>query len=142
MRALAVGLVGSILLIGGLVAGVSGLGLQIMNPCTPTYKLSLQPADSVTTTPDQTVTFESLSEYQRTAVQAAVENDTRLTFQNRERLAPLTEAVITMDDNRYVAEIIENPCQSLYDELAISGFAGAIVGALVSLYALAVWRFS
>ena len=142
MRALLIGLLGSILLIGGLVAGAGGLGLQIMNPCAPTYQLSLQPANSVATTPDQTVAFELLSEYQRTAVQAAVGNDTRLTFQNRGRLAPLTEAVITMDGDRYVAEIVTEPCQSLYDELAIGGFAGATVGTLVSLYALAVWRFS
>ena len=135
-------MVGSILLIGGLVAGVGGLGLQITNPCSPTHQLSLQPTDSVATTSDQTVAFKSLSEYQRTAVQAAVENNTRLTFQNREQLEPLTEAVIMMDGDRYVAEIVMEPCQSLYDELSIGGFVGAIVGALVSLYALAVRRFS
>ena len=139
---LLMGMFGAILVISGLIAGIGGLGLQITNPCSPTYQVSLQPVESVTNPPDKTVTVESLTEYQQTAVEAAVESRTRLTFKSREQLDPLTEAVIIIEENRYVATISEEQCRSLYGELALGGFAGAILGSFVVMFSIAVWRLS
>ena len=139
---LLMGTFGVILVVSGLIAGIGGLGLQITNPCSPTYQVSPQPVESVTDPPDKTVTFGSLTEYQQTAVEAAMENRTRLTFRSRERLDPLTEAVIIIEENRYVATINEEQCQSLYGELALGGFAGAILGCFVVMFSIGVWRLS
>lgn len=142
MRTFLVGVVGAILVISGLIAGIGGLGLQIANPCSPTYQVSLQLVDSVTNPPDKTITFKSLTKYQRTAVEATVQNRTRLTFKSREQLNSLTEGVIVMEENRYVVEISEEPCRSLYGELALGGFVGAILGCFVVMFSIAVWRLS
>ena len=139
---LLMGMFGAILVVSGLIAGIGGLGLQISNPCSSTYQVSLQPVDSVTNPPDKTVIFESLTEYQQTAVEAAIENRTQLTFKSRERLDPLVEAVIIIEENRYIVAISEDPCQSLYGELALGGFAGAILGCFVVMFSIAVWRLS
>ena len=139
---LVMGMFGAILVVSGLIAGIGGLGLEIANPCSPTYQVSLQPVDSVTNPPDKTVAFESLTTYQQTAVEAAMENRTRVTFKFRERLDPLTQAVIVLEENRYVVAISEDPCRSLYDELALGGFAGAILGCFVVMFSIAVWRLS
>lgn len=142
MRVLLAGLFGIVLLIGGLIAGVGGIGLQITHPCSPASQLSLQPADSVATPPDRTILFGSLTEYQQTAVEAAIDEQTRHTFKSRKQLEPLTEVVVEMEDGRYVADVIKNPCRSLYDELAIGGFAGSIIGAFVVMLSVVMWRTS
>ena len=136
------GMFGAILVVSGLIAGIGGLGLEIVNPCSPTYQVSLQPADSMMSPSDKTVAFESLTEYQQTVVEAAIENRARRTFKSRERLDPLTEAVIIIEESRYVVAINEEPCRSLYGELALGGFAGAILGCFVVMFSIVVWRTS
>lgn len=141
MRTLLFGAVGLALLLSGLVAGVGGVGLQLADPCPTTYRLSLQPADAAADPPDETVRFASLSEYQRTAVTAALENRTRRTFGSRSRLEPLTDVVVAVGDDRYVADLVRSPCRSPYDELTIGGFAGATVGFFLAVYAAVLRRF-
>ena len=142
MRTVVFGVVGSLLLLCGLFAGVGGVGLQLTDPCSPKHRLSLQPADAVADPPDQIVSFASLSEYQQTAVEAAAENRTRLRFTDRARLEPLTEVVISMEGDRYVADVVTEPCRSIYDELTMGGFTVALVGFFLTLYAVVVWRVS
>ena len=142
MRTLLIGIFGSLLLIVGSIAGVGGLGGLIIDPCTQTYRLSLQPADSVSDTPDQTVSYGELTEVQQVAVDAALENRSRLSFRDREPLDELTDTVIEKNGSRYVAHVIANECRTLYDDLAIVGFTGAIGGFLLVGFALIVHRHS
>lgn len=142
MRTLVFGVLGILLLLCGLLAGVGGVGLQLTDPCSPKYRLTLQPADAVADPPDRTVSMASLSEYQRTAVEAAADNRTRLRFTDRARLEPLTEVVIAREGGRYVADVVTEPCRSIYDELTIGGFTVALVGFFSTLYAVVAWRMS
>lgn len=129
------------LLIGLLGALLLTVGPQMTDPCDSTYRLSLQPADSVADPPDETVHEESLTETQRVAVEATL-LDSRLTVRDRSQLEPLTDAVLVVDGERYVAELVEIPCRSPYDELALGGFGGATIGFFLALYAVVAWRFS
>lgn len=142
MRTVLIGVLGCVLLIVGSTAGVGGVGLILTDPCTSTYRLSLQPADSVPGTPERTVTYGELSDVQKTAVDAALENRTRMTFRNREPLAALTDNVIVKDGTRYVASLTTIECRTLYDDLAITGFTGAVVGLLLCGFALITHRHS
>lgn len=142
MRALLTGVIGGLLLLAGSIAGTAGLGLQVTNSCSPHYQVSLQPANEAADAPERTVSFESLSDYQQMAVEAARGNGTRATFTARNRLEPLTEIVIVIEGDNYVAELVKDPCQSLYDELAVGGFIGAIVGLFLSIYSVILWRLS
>lgn len=142
MRTLLFGVVGSLLLIFGAIAGTVGLGLQLTNSCSTRYHVSLQPVTTVTDAPERTVPVESLSDYQQSAVENALGNGTNLAAPSPDRLEPLTEIVIVVNGERYVADIVEDPCRSLYDELAIGGFIGAIIGLFLSMYAVVLWRLS
>ena len=142
MRTILIGVFGGVLLIVGSIAGAGGLGGLITDPCTQTYQLSLQPAESMSDTPDQTVSYGELTDVQQVAVDAALENQSRVSFRDREPLAELTDTVIEKDGRRYVALLIANECRTLYDDLAIAGFTGAIGGLLLVGFALIVHRHS
>lgn len=140
MRTLLVGLVGALLLLGGLALGAGGLALGIANPCSPSYQLAVQPAAAVEDPPEETRSLESLTAYQRTAVEAAVD-DSRLTFGRREPLTRLVDEAIEVNGTRYVVTgVVEHPCPSIYDDLALAGFAAATVGGFLVLFALLAWR--
>lgn len=141
MKKITFGVLGAALLIGGLFVGAGGLALQVTSGCSTTYQLSLQPADSVADPSDETISYDSMTDYQQTAVRAALENQS-VTLSQHDPLEPLTEAVIEVDDERYVAELIENLCQSLYDEAAVGGFGASVVGLFTCLYAVVLWRQS
>lgn len=136
------GVVGTLLLIVGFVVGAGGLVLLFTNPCPPTYHVSLQPVEAVADPPNETVSFASLDEHQRAAVTAALENRTERSFGSRDRLAALDDAVVSVDGDRYVADVVEEPCRTPYDDLSLGGFAGATVGFLLVLYAFLAWKLS
>lgn len=142
MRAVLIAVLGSLLLIVGGIAGVGGLGLLITDPCASKYRLSLQPADSVSDLPEQTVSYGELSDVQKTAVDAALKNRSRLIFRNREPLAELAGKVIKMNDTRYVAHLETIKCRDLHDDLAIAGFTVAVVGISQIGFALIIHRYS
>lgn len=131
MRTVLLGVFGSVLLIVGSIGGVGGLGLLITDSCTPTYRLTLQPADAVSDPPEQTVSYGQLTDLQQIAVDASLENRPRKSFRNREPLAELTETVIEKDDAHYVASLITSECRTPYDDFAIAGFSSAVIGVLL-----------
>lgn len=140
MRTLLIGLLGGVLLMSGLAAGVGGLGLQIADPCSDTYRLETGSIESVADPPDETRAFESLTEYQQRAVSTSVSNRTRVTFRRRAPLEALVGDAIGVEGRRYVVTgLVESPCRDFYDELAIGGFVSATVGAFVALYAGFRW---
>ena len=140
MRTLLFGLFGGTLLIIGLAVGIGGLGLQLTHPCSSAYQLSLKPPNSTAKPPNQTSSFESLTEYQQSAVKAVLKNRTNRWFTQRDSLEPLTEVVILKRYDCYIAELITNRCESPYDELAIGGLIGATIGFFLVLYSLFCWR--
>lgn len=142
MRAVIVGIAGSLLLVVGLVVGVGGLAAALTDSCTTTYRLTLQSAASVDNPPARTVAFESLSTYQQTAVTAALENETRVRFGRRAPLAALDGVVIETSEGRYVAALTTYPCRAPWDELAIGGFLTALIGGFAVLYGVVRWRYS
>jgi hypothetical protein len=142
MRTLLLGLVGGFILLGGVVSGVAGLGLAFTHPCSPSYQFSIQSADSVSNPPEETVAFDSLSEQQQSAVEAALDEESNRWYTSQEPLDSLTDVVIVRDDSRYVAELVTNHCQSPYDEMAMAGFSVATVGFFVALFAVFTWRMT
>lgn len=142
MRTILIGVFGCVLLVVGSIAGVGGLGLLVTDPCTPTYRLSLQPADAASATPERTVSYGELRGVQKVAVDAALENRSKASFRTREPLAELTDVVIKKGGDRYVAHLRAAECRTPYDELAIAGFTGAVLGVLVIGFALVVHRHS
>lgn len=142
MRTVLIGVAGSLLLIVGSLAGVGGLGLLVTDSCSPTYRLSLQSADSVSEAPERTITYGELTDVQRTAVDAALANRTRMTIRNRAPLAALTESVIEKDRTRYVATLVTVECRTPFDEIAITGFASAVCGGFLLGFALILRRHS
>lgn len=140
MRTVLIGVVGSVLLIVGSLAGVGGLGLLITDSCSPTYRLSMQPVDSVADPPERTVTYAELTDVQRPAVDAALANQSRMTVRNRAPLAALTESVIKKDGMRYVATLVTVECRTPFDEIAIAGFASAVCGGFLLGFAFILRR--
>lgn len=142
MRMVLLGLAGGVLVVGGLVVGTAGVGLLLAEPCTPTYRLAVQPVEAAADPPERSVAVGSLTEQQRTAVEAAIDGRTRLALGDRAPLEPLTDVVIEAAEGRYVAEIVTNPCRSPYDELAAAGGLGVVVGGFLATYALVGRRLS
>lgn len=140
MRTIVFGVVGSLLLVGGFLAGAAGLGLSLTGGCSTTYQLSMTDASAVEEPPAGRVAYDSLTEYQQSAVSAALANESDAAFHRREPLEPLTQAVIDVEGDRYVATVVTNPCRSPYDEVAIGGFAVSIVGFFAVFYAYLVRR--
>lgn len=142
MRTLLIGVFGIVLIITGSIAGVGGLGLLITDPCTSTYRLSLQPADTVSDTPEQTVSYGELTDVQKIAVDAALEDRSKMSLRDRKPLAELTDTVIEKNGDRYVAHLVSAECRTLYDELAIAGFSGAVIGLFLIGFAFIGHRLS
>lgn len=141
MRALVFGVVGVALLLGGMAAGVGGVGLMLADPCEPSYRLVIQPAEAVENPPSETRSFASLSDYQQTAVEAALSNQTRLTFQRQDALEELEAVTLVVNDQRYVVtDLVRDPCRDLYEEVALVGFTSAIIGGVLAGGAVVSWR--
>ena len=140
MRTLVFGVVGALLLVGGFAVGAGGLGLSFISGCSTTYQLSMGNASSVENPPAETRTYDSLTDYQQSAVDAALGNDSNAAFRQRESLEELTKSVVEVDGQRYVAELVRNPCRSPYDGITIGGFALSIVGFFAVFYAYLVRR--
>jgi hypothetical protein len=140
MRTIVFGVVGALLLVGGFTVGAGGLVLSFTSGCSTTYQLSMTDASTVEEPPAETVAYDSLTDYQQTAVRPALENGSGATFRDQESLEPLTESVVEVDGERYVATLEANPCRSPYDEITIGGFAVSIVGFFVGFYAYLLRR--
>jgi hypothetical protein len=140
MRTVVFGVVGTVLLVGGFAVGVGGLGLSLTSGCSTTYQLSMTDASDVEDPPTETVAFDSLTDYQQSAVTAALESGSAVTVRDREPLEPLTAVVVEVDGERYVAALGTNPCRSPYGEITIGGFAAAIVGFFAVFYAYLLRR--
>lgn len=135
MRTIGFGVVGVLLLVGGFVVGAGGVGLSLTSGCSTTYQLSVEHASSVADPPGETVAYESLTDYQQSAVRAGLGNGSNAAFRQRAPLEALTEVVIAVEGERYVADLQRNPCRTPYEEIAIAGFAASIVGFFAVFYA-------
>lgn len=140
MRTVVYGVVGTVLLVGGFAVGAGGLGLSLTSGCSTTYQLSMTDASDVEDPPAETVAYDSLTDYQQSAVRAALTTDSNATFRKGEPLEPLAETVIEVDGERYVASLEANSCRSPYDWIAIGGFAVSIVGFFAAFYAYLLRR--
>lgn len=142
MRTILAGVFGVLLLLIGTVAGIGATALLVVDGCQESYRLVLDPADTVADAPEETTRVTELSGVQRTAVEAALEDRTGVAFTARPPLSDLTERVLVAGDDRYVPRLVAVPCRTPYEELALGGFGAGLVGLFVTSYALLVRRLA
>jgi len=122
------------------VAGSAGTVLSFTSPCSPTYRLAVEPAGAVGDGPGDATPVEELSEVQRAAVTAAVENRTNRSFSDRDALADLDGETVLVGEDRYLPRLVEKPCDTPRPELALGGWATFLVGGLVVSYGVLAHR--